>query len=387
MKPSVIRMLAVATAMSMLAACGKSSSRGPDQAHRPPPQVAVVTAKAESVPLTRGLVGRLAPTRIAQVRARVAGIILKREYKEGSDVKAGQVLFQIDPAPLRAALDAKKAALAKARADATNAALTAKRYRNLHAKHLLSQQDLDTALAAERTTAAQVQQAEADLESARLNLGYATVTAPISGRAGRALVSEGTLVGQGTATELTTIEQIDPIYVNFSESVSTLASLETAGVKGNSGPDQVQVMLPDGSPYAYPGTVDFSDQAVDPNTDTVSLRAVVPNPNQQLLPGMFVSLRLTVGHLKHGFLLPQAAVLRDVNGAYVFVVNAQDKVERRAVQTHGMTRKDWIITGALHDGDRVIVDGLQKVRPGAPAKPVPFGNTNGAKSKPASATH
>ncbi|MEJ2509038.1 MAG: efflux RND transporter periplasmic adaptor subunit [Gammaproteobacteria bacterium] len=379
MKPSPLRLTLVVAAALALSACEKSAPQAQGMPKRPPPEVSVVAAKAESVPVTRKLVGRLAPTRIAQVRARVAGIVLKREYKEGSDVKAGQVLFQIDPAPLKAALHARQAALAKARADAVNAAQTAKRYRRLHAKHLLSQQDLDTALANERTTAAAVQQAEADLETAKLNLGYATVAAPIDGRAGRALVTEGALVGQGEATELTTVEQIDPIYVNYSESVTTLAALQQqAGpAKTTASPASVQVLLPDGSTYPHTGTVDFSDQSVDPSTGAVSLRAVVPNPEHRLLPGMFVSLRVTVGHVDHGFLLPQAAVQRDQGGAYVMVVDAKDKVEQRRVETHGMTRTDWIVTGALHDGDRVIVEGLQKVHPGATAKAVPAGDTPG----------
>ena len=244
-----------------------------------------------SVPITRELVGRLAPTRSAQVRARVAGVLLERVYTEGTDVEPGQVLFRIDPARLQAELNAQEAALARAEADAANAALTAKRYLELRDKRTLSQQDLDTAQAAERTTAAAVKQARANLEIARLDLGYAEVTAPIAGRAGRALVTEGTLVGQGEATLLTTVERIDPIYVNFSQSSGELQDLRKAVVPG-SGSDaeagtgvQVEVLLPDGSPYAHPGNLDFSDLAVDPGTGALSLRATVPNPDKTLLPG------------------------------------------------------------------------------------------------------
>ena len=374
MKPLSSRFLLLAALAVVLAACGKPAP--PARAQMPPPEVAVVTAHAESVPLTRELVGRLASTRVAQVRARVAGIILKRVYTEGTDVKPGEVLFQIDPAPLRAVLHAEEAALAKAQADAANAALIAKRYRDLAAKGLLSSQDLDTALANERTTAASVKEADANVEKARVDLGYATVKTPIAGRAGRALVTEGALVGQGEATELTTVEQIDPIYVNFSQSVTELQQLQEAA-GDNHGPDaapsesKVEVMLADGTPYPHAGTLDFSDLAVDPSTGAVSLRAVVPNPERRLLPGMFVKLRLTMGHLDHAFLLPQATVLRDNAGAYVLVVDAAGKVEQRRVQTHGMTRTDWIVTGKLADGDQVIVEGLQKVRPGAMAKAVP----------------
>lgn len=350
-----------------LSACGKSAP--PAQGQRPPPEVSVITAHARTVPLTRSLVGRLAATRVAQVRARVAGIVLKRAYTEGTDVKQGQVLFQIDPASLVAALHAREAALAKAEADAANAATTAKRDRSLYAKKLLAPQDLDTALANARSTAAAVKQAQADVETARLNLGYATVTAPIAGRAGRALVTEGALVGQGEATQLTTVEQIDPIYVDFSESADELQRIEATA--GTSHAARVDVLMANGKPYPHSGTIDFSGVNVDPNTGTVALRAVVPNPDHRLLPGMFVSVRLTIGQLHQAYLLPQEAVLRDQQGAYVLVVDAAGKVARRRMTTHGMTRTDWIATGDLQAGDRIIVEGLQKVRPGSPAKAVP----------------
>jgi membrane fusion protein (multidrug efflux system) len=351
----------------LLAACDQATSQNPPAA--PPPEVAVTEVHPRSVPLTRELVGRLAPTRVAQVRARVAGIILERAYKEGTDVEQGAVLYLIDPAPLEAALHAQEAALARAQADAANAAATAKRYRELAKKQLISTQDLDNALATERSTAAAVKQAQADVESARLDLGYATVTAPIAGRAGRALVTEGALVGQGEATELTTIEQIDPIYVNFSQSVTDLRELR--GTATAQHPARVDVLLSDGTPYPQAGALDFSDLAVDPGTGAVSLRAVLPNPDRSLLPGMFVNLRLTSGAIDAAFVLPQAAVARDAQGAYALVVGANDKVAERRLQTQGMTRTGWIVTGELADGDRVIVEGLQKVKAGDTAKAVP----------------
>jgi len=352
----------------LIAACGKSAPQGPHA--MPAPEVAVVTAHEESIPRIRELVGRLAPTRVAQVRARVAGIVLKRLYKEGTDVESGQPLFQIDPAPLEATLHAREAALARAKADAANAAGTARRMREMAAKGLVSAQDLDTALANERSTAAAVKQAAADAESARLDLGYATVTAPIAGRAGRALVTEGALVGQGEATELTTVEQIDPVYVNFSQSAAEFRELQ-AGTTG-SDPARIEVILPDGATYPQAGTVDFSDQSVDPGTGAVSLRGVVPNPAHQLLPGMFVNLRVTMGQLEHAFRVPQAAVSRDAKGAFVMVVDKAGKVLARRVQTHEMTRTDWVVTGELADGEQVIVEGLQKVHVGSDAKPVPL---------------
>ncbi len=353
----------------LLCACEDASS--PAQATPPPPSVSVVIAQAETAPLTRESVGMLAATRIARVRARVAGIVLQQVYKEGTDVEQGQVLFQIDPAPLEAALQADEAALARARADAHNATLIAKRSKELAAKNLIASQDLDTALATERTTAAAVKEAQANVEKSRLDLKYATVTAPIAGHAGRALVTEGALVGQNEATPLTTVEQIDPIWVNFSQPAGELQLLRQ-GTAGNMVRDkQVELILPDGTSYPQPGKLDFSALAVDPGTGTVSLRAVVPNPERQLLPGMFVKLRLTLGHIDNAFLLPQAAVLRDSTGAYVLVVAADGKVEQRRVQTRDMTLADWIVTGDLADGDQVIVDGLQKATPGAMAVAVP----------------
>lgn len=273
MRCILLRGAALIASALLLAACDKPAAQSAQNAAMPPPEVAVVQAKAQSVPLTRELVGRLAATRVAQVRARVAGIILTRVYAEGTDVKAGEVLFRIDPAQLEATLHAQEAALAKAEADAANAALTAKRYIELREKHTLSQQDLDTAMANERTTAAAVKQAQANVDTAKLNLSYATVTAPIDGRAGRALVTEGALVGQNEATQLTTIEQLDPIYVNFSQSVAELAELEKAQGDGRLGVDpgqeakaaaRVEILLPDCTPYTYPGKIDFSDLAVDP---------------------------------------------------------------------------------------------------------------------------
>ena len=351
----------------LLTACNQATPQAPPAAP-PPPEVTVTEVHPQDIALSRDLVGRLAPTRVAQVRARVAGIILKRVYTEGTDVKQGDVLYLIDPAPLQAALHAKEAALAKAKADAANAAATAKRYRELAAKKLLARQELDTALANERSTAAAVKQAEADVESARLDLGYATVTAPIAGRAGRALVTEGALVGQGEATQLTTIEQIDPIYVNFSQSVKELSDLQTGSAEGD--PVQVTVLLQDGSPYPQTGKLDFSDLAVDPLTGAVSLRAVLPNPQHKLLPGMFVNLKLTGAEVKQAYMLPQAAVLRDDQGAYVLVVGSDDKVAQRRVTLDGMTRSQWIARGDLANGDRVIVEGLQRVQPGGSARAV-----------------
>ncbi|MBV5308560.1 efflux RND transporter periplasmic adaptor subunit [Chromatium okenii] len=370
------RIFIASIAAAMLFGCDLLPGAGGDKPAGPPPmptpEVSVITAKSQTAPLTRELVGRLAATRIAQVRARVAGIVLERVYTEGTDVNAGAVLFKIDPAQLQAKLRAEEAALAKAEADAVNAALTARRYSELREKKTISQQDVDTALANERTTAAAVMQARANIESARLDLSYATVRAPIAGRAGRALVTEGALVGQGEATLMTAVEQIDPIYINFSQSVRELAELQHGASQplGNKAASKtkVEVLLSDGATYSETGTLDFSDLAVDPNTGAVSLRTTLSNPQRALLPGMFVTLRLTTGQLEHAFVLPQAAVLRDDKGASVMVLGADGVVAARRVDTRVMTHSDWVVTGELSNGEQVIVAGLQKVKPGAVAK-------------------
>ena len=364
--------LAAALLALLLGACARS---GPPPAS-PPPQVGIVVVHAQPVPLTRNLVGRLSATRSADVRARVAGVLLKRLYTEGSDVKAGQPLFQIDPAPLRAALDGALASLAQAEANATNAHITAQRSRQLLPSGLVSRSDLDNAEAAERSTAAAVQQAKAAVGTARINLSYASVTAPIAGRAGQQGVTEGALVGQGTATLLTTVEQIDPIYVNFDQPAVDIERLRRAQAAGSvtmarGRQVSVQVILADGTPYAHTGTLDFLDVSVDPATGAVALRGIIPNPDHQLLPGMFVGLRLTSGAVNRGFLVPQAGLLRDAQGAYVLVADADDKVVQKRVTTESLAGPNWIVTEGLADGDRVIVSGTQSARPGSSVAAVP----------------
>ncbi len=365
---SLPRQLLLAAGILLVAACSKAPSFTP-----PPPEVEVVTAHAVNLPLTRDLVGRLTPTLTAQVNARVTGNVLQLAYTEGSDVKAGQVLFRIDPAPLQAALDAQRAALAQARATAANAAQTARRYADLVQRGLLARQTYDVAEATARSSAAAVQQAAANVEAARLNLSYATVTSPIAGRAGIALVTVGALVSATAGTPMTTVERIDPIYANFSEPYSEVEQLRAAQAAGQlkpaaGGTPAVQLVLPDGRVYAHPGTLDFSDMAVDPQTGAVQLRALIPNPDRSLLPGLFVTVRLHVGTLDRVFLLPQTAVLRDPKGAFVYVLNGHGIVEQRPVQLGDMRGSDWIVTGGLGNGQRVIVDGVQKVKPGAPAR-------------------
>jgi len=368
------QVLILLAAALWLASCdnltqGKQQAAAGSKPPPPPPEVEVVTVTAQSVPLTRELVGRLASSRVAEVRARVAGIILQQVYTEGTDVKAGQILFKIDPAPLEVEVHAQQAALAKARADADIATHIAQRYTDLNSRGLTSRQDLDNALAAQSSTQAAVKIAEANLEAAMLDLDYSTVRAPIAGRAGRARVNEGALVGQDEATVLTTVEQIDPIRVNFSQSLAELqqmAGAETAVVPGRKA--AVDVYLQNGAIYPHKGSLDFTDLAVDPGTGAVSLRAVVPNPERQLLPGMFVKLRLTMGQLQHAYLVPQASVLRDAEGAYVLTVDDGGSVRQKRVELQTKTSSEWVVSGELQDGDRVIVAGLQRVLPGAQAR-------------------
>ena len=338
----------------------------------PPAEVDVITVTAQSVPLTRELVGRLASSRIAEVRARVAGIILKQVYTEGTDIAAGKVLFQIDSTPLEVEVHVQEATLAKATADANIASHVAQRFTDLNSKGLTSKQDLDNALAAQSSTQAAVNIAKANLEAAMLDLGYATVRAPISGRAGRARVNEGALVGQGEATVMTTVEQIDPIRINFSLSLAELEQLQqfAGGSKGNASgkSSEVDVYLQSGQVYPHKGSLDFTDLAVDPGTGAVSLRAVIPNPERRLLPGMFVRLRLTIGQLQGAYVVPQVSVLRDAQGAYVMIVDADDSVQKKRVELHSKTSSEWVVSGDLQDGDQVIVAGLQKVRAGGKAR-------------------
>ena len=366
-----IRTLAIAGAILLLSACGKGDEAAAGAAGAmPPPEVGVVVAKKSNVPLHQEMVGRLAPFRSADVRARVPGVVQKRVYEEGSDVREGQVLFLIDPAPLRASLGQSQASLAQAQASYANAKADADRARQLLPQKFISKSDYDNALATERSAAAAIQAARAAVDAAQINPGYATVRAPIAGRAGKQQVTEGALVGQGTATLLTTVDQIDPLYVNFSMSVSELA--QARRLQSNGQAPQVQVQLPDGTVYAHAGELDFSGDVVDPETGSVSLRAQLPNPDKQLLPGTFVSFGITLGQVPDAFLIPQVAVQRDAKGAYVLVVGQDGKVARKDVKAERAQGSDWIVTDGLAGGEQVVVSGVQRAQPGQPAKASPW---------------
>lgn len=356
----------------LIAACGKQEAPPAP----PPPEVGVVTMQPANVPLEKDLVGRLAAYRSADVRARVPGVLQRRVYAEGSDVRKGQLLFAIDPAPLRAELAQAQASLAQAQASYTNAKVAADRARQLAPTKFISKSDLDNALAAERSAAAAVQAGKAAVDTARINLGYANVVSPIDGRAGKQQVTEGALVGQGTATLLTTVDQIDPLYVNFSLGVAELEQVRKAQTNAQ-GKTQVRVLLPDGTLYDRPGELDFSGDIVDPATGAIALRARLPNPDKKLLPGTYVTIKATLGEQRGVFRVPQAAVQRDAASAYVLVVGQDGKVVRKDIVADHSQGNDWIVRGGLNAGDQVIVSGLQKAQPGQAAKATAYQPSNG----------
>ncbi|MCJ0826651.1 efflux RND transporter periplasmic adaptor subunit [Luteimonas sp. 50] len=369
-RPLVV--LALSATLFAAAGCSKdqAAAGGPPGGAMPPPEVGVVVMHPATVPIGKDLVGRLSAFRSADVRARVPGVLQRRLYEEGSDVRKGQVLFRIDPAPLQAAAAQARGALAQAQASAANARAFAERARGLIDGKFISRSDYDNAIAAERSSLAAVQAARAAVQAADINLGYATVRAPISGRAGKQQVTEGALVGQGEPTLLTTVDQLDPMYIDFSMSVGELAQVRALGAARADA--NVQVLLPDGTPYPHPGTLDFSGDVVDPATGAVSLRARVDNPDGVLLPGTFVTLKAVLGEERDAFLVPQAAVQRDAKSAYVLVVGKDGKVARKDIATERAQGADWVLHEGVAEGDQVIVSGLQRAIPGQPAKAAPM---------------
>jgi membrane fusion protein, multidrug efflux system len=387
MRPSPVVPLFALSALLLVGGCSKQDAAGPGGpgGAMPPPEVGVVTLQPGTVPVQRDLVGRLAAYRSADVRARVPGVVQRRVYEEGSDVARGQVLFLIDPAPLRAALGQSQASLAQAQATYANAQAVADRVRKLLPQKFISQADYDNAIAAERSAAAAVQAARATVESSSINLGYATVRAPVSGRAGKAQVTEGALVGEGDTTLLTTVEQIDPLYANFSISVAERTEIQQLAQGGGSDGREVQVVLADGSVYPHAGVLDFSGDMVDPATGAIALRAVVPNPDHTLLPGTFVTLKATLGEQRAAYLVPQDAVQRDQQGAYVLAVGSDGKVLRKNVDAEHNQGANWIVTTGVAPGDKVIVSGIQRAQPGQPVKAVPWTPEAAPGAKPAAA--
>lgn len=387
------RALAIAGLAIVLGACGERDMSGTQQpgGAPPPPEVGVVTVQPSAVALTSELPGRLEPIRVAQVRARVTGILQKREFTEGSNVKAGQVLYRIDPAPYEAALESARAQQAQAEAALADASARAARFKPLVAANAVSKQEYDAAVAAAKAAQAQVAAGKAAVRTASINLGYATVTAPIDGHIGRSLVTEGALVSQTEATQLATIQQTDMLYLNITQSASAVLRMREALRQGKlenaEGREaaRVDVLLENGELYPHAGRLLFTDLTVDPGTGQVQLRAEVPNPDGMLLPGMYVRARLEQAKLDGIFLLPLQAVTRGSQGDSVLVVDADGSIAPRQVTVEGQHDRHWIITGGLEPGEQVMVDGQMRVAMGASTvKPVPWqpasdsGSTGGA---------
>ncbi|SFW89655.1 MULTISPECIES: efflux RND transporter periplasmic adaptor subunit [unclassified Pseudomonas] len=351
----------------LLSAC---DSALPPADEAPLATVTIETIQARPLSISSELSGRIAAPRTAEVRARVPGVVLQRVYREGSDVKKGDVLFRIDPAPFKADLDSAEAALRKAEANAFQARLQEQRYSQLIADNAISGQDYDNARSAVRQTAADVAANKAAVERARLNLDYATVTAPIAGRIGRALVTEGALVGQNETTPLALIQQLNPIHADLTQSTRELNELRRAlrsGQLQQVGQDQAKATLiqDDGSLYPLPGKLLFTDIAVDPGTGQITLRSEFPNPDLDLLPGSFVRVRLEQAFDRQGISVPQQAIQRDSAGvAQVLLLDAQQQVSLQPVELGAVQNDRWIVTHGLKPGDRIVVQGLQHARPG-----------------------
>ncbi|EFU9762614.1 multidrug efflux RND transporter periplasmic adaptor subunit AcrA [Salmonella enterica] len=337
------------------------------------PEVGVVTLKTEPLQITTELPGRTVAYRIAEVRPQVSGIILKRNFVEGSDIEAGVSLYQIDPATYQATYDSAKGDLAKAQAAANIAELTVKRYQKLLGTQYISKQEYDQALADAQQATAAVVAAKAAVETARINLAYTKVTSPISGRIGKSSVTEGALVQNGQASALATVQQLDPIYVDVTQSSNDFLRLKqelaNGSLKQENGKAKVDLVTSDGIKFPQSGTLEFSEVTVDQTTGSITLRAIFPNPDHTLLPGMFVRARLQEGTKPTALLVPQQGVTRTPRGdATVLVVGADNKVETRQIVASQAIGDKWLVTDGLKAGDRVVVSGLQKVRPGAQVK-------------------
>ena len=388
--------VAVSAAAILLAACGKPEGKaaGGAPSQMPAPEVGVVTATPGDVGLVTELPGRVEASRTAQVRARAAGILQQRLFKEGSDVKAGQPLFRIDAAPYAAATESARASLAKAQANLAQASAQVDRYRPLVSANAISKQDFVNAEAAEKQAQADVAVGRATVRTAEINLGYASVTAPISGRIGRALVTEGALVGQGEATALAVVQQIDPVYVNFTQSASDVFQLRRAMEKGQlkrAGSGEaasVKLVLSDGTEYAQPGKLLFTDLSVDSSTGQVTLRAEVPNPKGELLPGLYLRVRIEQAQATNAITLPQQAVTRTQQGDTISVVGDDGKISQRTIKISAAQNNRWVVLDGLKAGEKVMVDGFQKLQmlpPGTPVKPVPWQAPGTAPAQPGDA--
>ncbi len=378
--PSSLRLSLAASVLAMLgiAGCGESSEATATAAP-PPASVAVVTVVPETLPITNELPGRIAPTRIAEVRPRVSGILVARVFEQGSVVKEGDVLYRIDPAPFRVKVDSAKAALARAEATRTLAKQKEDRQSKLKNRQITSDQSYDIAVAELAQADADVAAAKAGLDAAELDLQYTEVRAPIGGRIGRALVTEGALVSATDAQSLATIQQLDPIYADFTQSANQLLALRRAAEAearaAGSDASRAHVVLnfDDGTPYAHKGRFLFSEAAVDASTGQIILRGEFPNPGGDLLPGMYVRVQIVQGEQADALAVPERAVQRDAGGAaQVFVIGADNKAELRKVTAGRIVNNRWVIDRGLKPGDRVVVEGFQVLAPGAAVDPQPW---------------
>ena len=364
----------------LLTACGQGGQ--PSAPARAMPQVSVVTIETQKLTLSTQLPGRTSPLRIAEIRPQVNGLVLKRLFTEGSEVKAGQMLYQIDPAQYQAALDTAQAGLARSEANLHSIKAKAERVKELLIDKAVSQQDYDDSVAAQKQVEADIASWKAQVEAARINLGYTNVTAPISGRIGKSSITDGAIVTAYQGLALTSIQQLDPIYVDVPQSTNDLLRLRRRVEAGhlNKGADQnkVKLFLEDGTAYSHEGTLQFQDVTVDPSTGSVNLRMVFPNPKGILLPEMFVRAEIKEGANEQAIAVPQQGVMRNAKGEpYAFVANAEDKVEMRMLTLEREIGDQWLVTAGLKAGDRVIVEGLQTLqmlRPGTPVtvKATPF---------------
>ncbi len=354
----------------LLSGCGEEQKQGGEM---PPPDVKVVTLKAAPLTVSTELPGRTSAYRIAEVRPQVGGIILKRNYKEGSDVKEGESLYQIDPAPFQATLNSAQAELAKAKANAELARLTVNRYKPLLGTNYISRQDYDEAVSTYAQAQAAVQAAQAAVQTAQINLNYTKVTSPIAGLSGKSNVTEGALVATGQTQPLTLVQQIDPIYVDVTQSSDDYLRLKqeiaSGAVDKEQGKVAVSLVTTENKDYTHKGYLEFSDVTVDETTGSITMRAVFPNPQESLLPGMFVRARVDEGVRPDAILVPQEGVIRTAKGgAVVNVVNAKNEIEVRPVTVGQSYGNKWLITSGVNDGERVVVEGFQKIKAGAAVK-------------------
>lgn len=354
----------------LLSGCGEEQKQGGEM---PPPDVKVVTLKAAPLTVSTELPGRTSAYRIAEVRPQVGGIILKRNYKEGSDVKEGESLYQIDPAPFQATLNSAQAELAKAKANAELARLTVNRYKPLLGTNYISRQDYDEAVSTYAQAQAAVQAAQAAVQTAQINLNYTKVTSPIAGLSGKSNVTEGALVATGQTRALTLVQQIDPIYVDVTQSSDDYLRLKqeiaSGAVDKEQGKVAVSLVTAENKDYTHKGYLEFSDVTVDETTGSITMRAVFPNPQESLLPGMFVRARVDEGVRPDAILVPQEGVIRTAKGgAVVNVVNAKNEIEVRPVTVGQSYGNKWLITSGVNDGERIVVEGFQKIKAGAAVK-------------------